>query len=305
MCRVVVSAGPRWLRAINPASTIASTVARERSCFGFLGIIFRIESEQAFALICSQLGANTSRARLSGLFGTGFVPFGRHQPWQRHTYVKTAEIFMFKNSLTKNARAVITGAGSGIGKALALELARRGSLVVCSDINLDAAEQTASEVRRLGGQAWAVACDVSKLEQEQAGIINVASTASFSAAPLMGPYNATKAAALAISETLAAELSGTGVSVTALCPTPVKTNISANGRIQGESNDLFNRLMDRIGMSADKVARMALDGLDNKQLYVMPQVDARMIWRIKRSKTLSGACHHLSPDRLTTVYEIA
>ncbi|MDX5336799.1 MULTISPECIES: hypothetical protein [Marinobacter] len=27
---------------------------------------------------------------------------------------------------------------------------------------------------------------------------------------------------------------------------------------------------------------MALDGLDNKQLYVMPQVDARMIWRIKR-----------------------
>jgi hypothetical protein len=34
--------------------------------------------------------------------------------------------------------------------------------------------------------------------------------------------------------------------------------------------------------SADKVARMALDGLDNKQLYVMPQVDARMIWRIKR-----------------------
>ncbi|GGC61458.1 SDR family NAD(P)-dependent oxidoreductase [Marinobacter halophilus] len=254
---------------------------------------------------------------------------------------------MFANTLSKNARAVITGAGSGIGKAMALELGRRQSLVVCSDINLDAAEQTASEIRRSGGQAWAVACDVSDLaqvqaladkadellpepvnlvinnagvgvggkaigetsmqdwewtvninfwgvvygchvfaprlrQQKQAGIINVASTASFSAAPLMGPYNATKAAALAISETLAAELSGTGVTVTALCPTLVKTNISANGRIQGESNELFNRLMDRFGMSAERVARMALDGLDRGQLYVMPQVDARMIWRLKR-----------------------
>ncbi|MDX5336798.1 MAG: hypothetical protein LPK13_12010 [Marinobacter sp.] len=38
-----------------------------------------------------------------------------------------------------------------------MELARRGGLVVCSDINLDAAEQTASEVRRQGcshGSGW-------------------------------------------------------------------------------------------------------------------------------------------------------
>ena len=118
--------------------------------------------------------------------------------------------------------------------------------------------------------------------QPAAGIINVASTAAFSAAPLMGPYNATKAAALAISETLAAELSETNVQVTALCPTLVKTNIAANGRITGDSGALFNRLMDRFGMSAEQVARITLNGLDRGQLYVMPQLDAKLIWRLKR-----------------------
>ncbi|AZR42030.1 SDR family NAD(P)-dependent oxidoreductase [Marinobacter salarius] len=252
-----------------------------------------------------------------------------------------------KQRLTHQSRAVITGSGSGIGKALALELARRKGLIVCSDISLQAAEQTAREVRAEGGEAWAVACDVSDLAQVEAlaqqaqellpqplnlvinnagigiggqkigdvpiadwtwtininlwgvihgchvftpllkgqpaaGIINVASTAAFSAAPLMGPYNATKAAALAISETLAAELSETNVQVTALCPTLVKTNIAANGRITGDSGALFNRLMDRFGMSAEQVARITLNGLDRGQLYVMPQLDAKLIWRLKR-----------------------
>jgi len=252
-----------------------------------------------------------------------------------------------KQKLTHQSRAVITGSGSGIGKALALELARRKGLIVCSDISLQAAEQTAREVRAEGGEAWAVACDVSDLAQVEAlaqqaqellpqplnlvinnagigiggqkigdvpiadwtwtininlwgvihgchvftpllkgqpaaGIINVASTAAFSAAPLMGPYNATKAAALAISETLAAELSETNVQVTALCPTLVKTNIAANGRITGDSGALFNRLMDRFGMSAEQVARITLNGLDRGQLYVMPQLDAKLIWRLKR-----------------------
>lgn len=114
------------------------------------------------------------------------------------------------------------------------------------------------------------------------GIINVASTASFSAAPLMGPYNVTKAGALALTETMAAELAGSGVSVTALCPTLVKTNINANGRIVGESSKLFDRLMDRFGMSPERVVNDAFAALDRGDLYVMPQFDARLIWRAKR-----------------------
>ena len=57
------------------------------------------------------------------------------------------------------------------------------------------------------------------------GIINVASAAAFGAAPGMAAYNVSKAGVLSLSETLAAELSGTAVRVTVLCPTFVKTNI--------------------------------------------------------------------------------
>ena len=49
----------------------------------------------------------------------------------------------------------------------------------------------------------------------------------------MAAYNVSKAGVLSLSETLAAELSGTGVNVTVLCPTFVKTNIVEAGRITG------------------------------------------------------------------------
>src|SRR5262249_50544941 len=54
-------------------------------------------------------------------------------------------------------------------------------------------------------------------------ILNVASTAAFQPGPLMAVYYATKAYVLSLSEALANELDGTGVTVTALCPGPTKT----------------------------------------------------------------------------------
>jgi short-subunit dehydrogenase len=117
---------------------------------------------------------------------------------------------------------------------------------------------------------------------KRGGIINVASTASFAAAPTMGPYNVSKAAVLALSETLAGELSGSGVAISALCPTFVRTNITRDGRISGKSTQLADKLMRWTGVSADGVARTALNALDRGQLYVLPQLDARLIWRLKR-----------------------
>lgn len=114
------------------------------------------------------------------------------------------------------------------------------------------------------------------------GIINVASAAAFGAAPGMAAYNVSKAGVLSLSETLAAELSGSGVNVTALCPTFVKSNIVESGRIPQQTSDLATKLMRWTGFSAAKVARTCLDAHDRGDLYCMPQLEAKVGWNIKR-----------------------
>lgn len=56
--------------------------------------------------------------------------------------------------------ALVTGAGRGIGRAIALTLARYGADVAANDIVKEAAEGTAEEVRKLGRRAIAVPCDI-------------------------------------------------------------------------------------------------------------------------------------------------
>src|SRR5690348_2810945 len=58
--------------------------------------------------------------------------------------------------------AVITGVGSGIGRATALSLARRGCAVIVSDLEETRAAGVASEIEALGGRAAAARCDVAK-----------------------------------------------------------------------------------------------------------------------------------------------
>ncbi len=255
------------------------------------------------------------------------------------------------HTTSRGASAVVTGAGSGIGAAFAVELGRRGGAVVCRDIDEAAAQHTVDAIIGQGAKAVAIRCDVSRIDDVQSlagqaqswfgaaptlvinnagvgaggtpigdvplddwvwtlgvnlwgpihgchvftpilrdagpshaprGIINVASAAAFGAAPGMGPYNVSKAGVLSLSETLAAELSGSGVRVTVLCPTFVKTNIVESGRITEESSDLAHKLMRWIGFSAEKVARMCLDAHDRGELYCLPQLEAKVGWNIKR-----------------------
>lgn len=248
----------------------------------------------------------------------------------------------FSKAVSKNASAVVTGAGSGIGQAFAVEIARRGGHVVCADIHLGRARATAKQI---GKQAHAVAVDVSDADAvavladkaehwlgttpdlviNNAGvaggdrvgamsledwhwvvnvnlwgaihgchvfaprlvaagrgaILNVASSAAFVAAPGMAAYNVSKAGVLSLSETLAAELSGSGVRVAALCPTMVKTNLTQEARAPDAMRALADRLMAR-GVTPEFIAKYSLDALDRDEFYILPQADARAMWRMKR-----------------------
>lgn len=78
-------------------------------------------------------------------------------------------IFSKKVKPSQNAYAVVTGAGSGIGRSFAMELAKRGGTIVCADINLDAAKETVSLIEsQTSAKAFAVQCDVGVKEQVKA-----------------------------------------------------------------------------------------------------------------------------------------
>jgi short-subunit dehydrogenase len=68
--------------------------------------------------------------------------------------------------------------------------------------------------------------------QDEGHVVNTASIAGFAYAPMMGPYNASKAAVVAVSETLQAELGmhGSKVGVSVLCPGWVNTRIMDSDR---------------------------------------------------------------------------
>ena len=62
----------------------------------------------------------------------------------------------------QNKVAIVTGAGSGMGKAIALLFAKEGAKVVVSDINLETLKQVVAEITFDGGIATAVMANVAK-----------------------------------------------------------------------------------------------------------------------------------------------
>jgi len=70
-----------------------------------------------------------------------------------------------EQKLSNGAAAVVTGAGSGIGRSFAYEIARRGGAVLCVDLREERAEETAEALRELGAHAVAYTCDVGNAAQ--------------------------------------------------------------------------------------------------------------------------------------------
>lgn len=75
-----------------------------------------------------------------------------------------------------NKVALVTGGGRGIGHAICLRLATEGAKVAVVDILDQEARQTADEIKAQGGQAIAVRCDVTQLDEVQDGVQTITDT---------------------------------------------------------------------------------------------------------------------------------
>ena len=247
-------------------------------------------------------------------------------------------------SLPKSPRCVITGAGGGFGRALALELAGRQAHLVLSDVDLHGLKETTRLALAAGASsAHAERCDVTKIEdwnalvgvcarpvdlvvnnagvssagpvgelsiedwrwtievdlfgvingchafvpilrsQGHGHVLNVASAAGLLNPPFLGAYNVAKAGVISLSETLSAELAGTDIKVTVVCPTFFKTNIVRSGRIaDARLRERAHKLVDG-GKTAEAVARSAIAAVDRDQLHAVPMADGLWAWRLKRA----------------------
>ncbi|NNF79429.1 MAG: SDR family oxidoreductase [Rhizobiales bacterium] len=107
---------------------------------------------------------------------------------------------------------------------------------------------------------------------ERGGVINVASLASFMPGPYMSVYYATKAYVLSFSQAIAAELEGSGVTVTAVCPGPTNTGFQARSEM---TNTLANKLMPVT--SAEQIAAATWAGFKANKKVIIPGATNTML----------------------------
>ncbi len=124
------------------------------------------------------------------------------------------------------------------------------------------------------------------VERGSGAVLNVASTAAFQPLPGQASYGAAKAFVLSYTRSLSAELKGTGVSATVLCPGPVDTGFGeAAGFSKQEADDALPAFM---WVPATEVAQAAVEGMDKGTLVVIPGFANRA----------GAAFAHLMPKRV-------
>ncbi|MCZ4499573.1 MAG: hypothetical protein JWQ74_2126 [Marmoricola sp.] len=241
---------------------------------------------------------------------------------------------------------VITGAGSGMGREMALYAAREGALLAISDWNAEGLAETVDLVKAAGAQelrsdvidvsdraamgTWASAVaeqfgkvnvvvnnagvtvtgDFEEMSYEDfdwivgvnftgvvngtkeflphliasgdGALVNISSLFGLVSMPGQTAYNATKYAVRGFTEALREEMliNKHNVSVTCVHPGGIKTGIARNGRKTASENaakidELFEKKLAR--MTAEKAAKIILDGAKAKKARVLVGLDAHLI----------------------------
>jgi NAD(P)-dependent dehydrogenase (short-subunit alcohol dehydrogenase family) len=138
-------------------------------------------------------------------------------------------------------------------------------------------------------------------------IVCTASAAGLVATPGLGAYCTTKHAVVGLAETLRIELAGTGVGVSVLCPSLVRTRIFESERVQPsevtspahpdqDAVALFRGALDAMGTSPDDVAGAVMAAIRADRLYVLPHPEVAD-WVRSRAEAVAADATAGSPPR--------
>jgi len=128
---------------------------------------------------------------------------------------------------------------------------------------------------------------IPKMKESGGGhIVNVSSLAGLISAPRFAPYNVSKAAVVALTQTLKTELAASRIGVTVVCPPVVKTDILENtlemaGEIDYDINgemELLRTAMRASRITPEDIAAMTLKAVERNRLYVIPGLPLRLSW---------------------------
>jgi NAD(P)-dependent dehydrogenase (short-subunit alcohol dehydrogenase family) len=121
------------------------------------------------------------------------------------------------------------------------------------------------------------------VRQKSGTIVNVASMAGLIHPPTMAPYNATKAAVVALSETLAVELGPEGIQVSVVCPGFFRTNLVESLRTTNDhARKLTDKLVNQADRNADDIAEVTFRAIERGDFHILPHPEGRAIWTMKR-----------------------
>ena len=119
--------------------------------------------------------------------------------------------------------------------------------------------------------------------QGRGHIANVASLAGLVHPAAMSSYDASKAAVVALSESLRHELGPWGIDVTVVCPSFFRTNLAASlGGQDVVMEQIATKLINRAPLGAQEVADRVLRGIDARRFLVLPDRSARIAYWTKR-----------------------